>query len=84
MKWTVVWTNESENELADIWQRAEDRASVTLAAHRIEQDLKRQPTELGEDYYGDWIVQSGPLAVAYWVSPGDRLVRVIQVMRIKG
>jgi plasmid stabilization system protein ParE len=83
MKYTVVWTDVAEKELALIWQQAEDRAGITSAAYRIEQELRRRPEVIGEEFYGDRIVQYGPLAVAYEFEQDDRLVRVIQVMQIK-
>ena len=84
MKWTVVWVDNSENELADIWLQAEDRNAITAASHRIEQELQHHADQKGEDFYGDRILQDGPLAVVYELRPDDLLVRIMQVMRIKG
>ncbi len=84
MKWTVVWTKNADDELADIWMAADDRAAVTSAAYGIENALRRNPEAVGEDYYGDRIYQFGCLAVGFEVHPDDRLVKVIQVIRIKG
>jgi hypothetical protein len=38
MKWTVVWVDDSENELAAIYMRAEDPAAITSAAYRLEHE----------------------------------------------
>jgi hypothetical protein len=83
MKWTVVWVDNSEEELADIWLHAEDRQAITLASHRIERELRENADIKGEEFYGDRIYQHGPLALVYQVVPEDRLVRVTQVQRIK-
>jgi len=83
MKWTVVWTKEAEDELADLWIRDDERAAITSAAYRIEHELRTDADLKGEDFYGDRIYQYGPLAVAFELQPDDRFVRVIQVMRIK-
>jgi hypothetical protein len=83
MKWTVTWVDNSENELADIYMRAEDKASITSAAYRIEHELRNDPDKKGEDFYGDRIYQYGPLAVAFELIHDDLLVRVFQVIGVK-
>ena len=84
MRWTVVYVDNSENELADIWLHAADRQAITAAAHRIDEALRDHPDMKGDDFYGDRIYQESPLAVAYTLRPEDRLVRIFQVMRIRG
>ncbi len=49
MKWTVVWVDNSEDELADIWLRADDRSAITSAAYRIEHELRQNADQKGED-----------------------------------
>jgi hypothetical protein len=83
MKWTVVWLGTTEDELAEIWLRAEDRQAITVASHQIDQELRKDADQKGEDFYGDRVFQSGPLAVVFELSPDDRLVRITQVMRIR-
>ena len=83
MKWHVDWIDEAENELAEIWLRAEDRAAITSASYRVEYELQNDPDQKGEDFYGDRVYQYGPLAAAYELINDDRLVRIVQVMRIR-
>lgn len=65
--------------MAEIWQRASDRVSVTEAANRIDQALAWRPLEQGEDFYGDRILVVPPLAVTYTVSEPDVSVQILQV-----
>ena len=65
------------------WQHDVAPNDITQASSRIERELETRPDVIGEDYYGDRIYHYGPLAVTYEIRPLDRLVRVIQVSRIK-
>jgi plasmid stabilization system protein ParE len=79
MRFTVTWHPAAEAELAEIWLRAHDRASVTRATSEIDQALSAKPLVEGEEFYGDRILVSPPLAVTYSVSEQDRLVQILQV-----
>ena len=79
MRFTVTWHPAAEAELAEIWLRAVDRASVTAAANSIDQALAAGPLEQGEDFYGDRIFVALPLAVTYTVSEPDLSVQILQV-----
>jgi hypothetical protein len=48
MTFTVTLTPSAEQDLAAAWLAARDRGAVTLAAHRIEQKLARDPLTAGE------------------------------------
>jgi hypothetical protein len=48
MHFTVVLTPPAEAHLAAAWLAASDRTAVTEAAHRIEQNLARDPLNAGE------------------------------------
>lgn len=84
MKWTVVSLPTADADLALIYSEATDKAEITHASHEIDRLLQHDPDKKGEDFYGDRIVQYGPLAVVYQLSPEDMLVRVIQFLRVKG
>jgi ParE toxin of type II toxin-antitoxin system, parDE len=79
MRFTVTWHPETETELAEIWLRASDQASVTQAANHIDQVLATQPLSQGEDFYGDRILVVLPLAVTYTISEPDLTVQILQV-----
>ena len=86
MTWQVVLLPSAESSLANIWASATspDRAAITAAASRIDQELRRGADRVGEDYYGDRIYQFGPLAAAYALIPDDCMVKITRYMRIKG
>ena len=84
MKWTVVSVGNADDELTEIWLRAENQKAITEAAERIENVLRSNPDTRGQDFYGDRIYQDGPLAVVYQVLPDDRMVKILQFLQIKG
>ena len=81
MKWTVIWTNEAEEELTNIWLRATNKRAISQASDRIELELKRDADKKGEVVGRHRVLHLPPLAVAYEVIPDDCMVRVIHVER---
>ena len=80
MKYTVVWAPDAEQDLARIWNEAEDRASVADAANLLDRELVRDPTNLGESRpIGSRIAHRLPLGIRFVVLEEDRLVRVLAV-----
>jgi len=83
MKWTVIFLHSAEIDLALIYDEANNKGEVTSACHQIDKQLQNDPDKKGQDYFGDRIIQYGPLAVGYELSPDDLIVRVFQVLRIR-
>ncbi len=81
MKYTVVWDDDAEDRLADIYNRASDKAAVTAASNTIDRLLKNDPDRKGRPLNGTRFLTVPPLTVVYTVSPDDRLVRVQSVHR---
>ena len=80
MNYTVLWDPAAEQELADVWITAADRAAVTSAADEIDRRLRRDPEQQGESRDdGRRVLLVSPLGVLFRVLPDDRIVRVIQV-----
>jgi plasmid stabilization system protein ParE len=79
MRFTVTWHPAAEQELAEIWLKGSDGGNVAQAANLIDHVLASGPLTHGEDFYGDRIPVSLPLAVTYTVSEPDRSVRILQV-----
>jgi hypothetical protein len=85
-RYTVVTTEDADNELLTIWlnNRAE-RGAITRASHRMDQDLRfdaeRKGTE-DPDFNtpSRRIWEYPPLRVYFEVSEPDRLVRVLQIV----
>ena len=82
MKFTITWNDAAESDLANIWMAAsaEDRASVTYAAGRIESLLKFDPQLAGESRSGDErIVFLPPLVFSIKIRELDRIVEILSV-----
>jgi plasmid stabilization system protein ParE len=82
MTYTVTWTPSAQQELADLWVHAPDRAAVTAAANTIDALLRRDPQNAGESRSGPTrLLFEPPLFVLFDVSEDDRLVNVWGVWR---
>ena len=80
MSYTVVWSKETERELADIWSDAVDRQGIATAANLLDRELAQAPANLGESRpNGLRITHYLPLGIRFSVSEDDRLVRVLAV-----
>jgi plasmid stabilization system protein ParE len=77
-RFTVVWTREAKDQLADIWTNATDRTDVTAAAAAIDAGLLLDAADKGAP------LSEGlrKLIVALFsVSKPDRLVEIAIVFR---
>jgi plasmid stabilization system protein ParE len=84
MIYTVVWTPVAEQELAAIWNSANDRAAVSTAANEIDLFLARKPRLCGESRGAAFRVTfAGPLGVEYEVFEDDRQVHVLTVWQVR-
>jgi hypothetical protein len=80
MKYTVVTAPVADDQLAEIWLKATDRQAVADAFDRIEFSLKIDAHLQGQEHPNGWrVITVTPLAVAFRVSEGDRLVRILSV-----
>jgi plasmid stabilization system protein ParE len=82
MIYTVIWTNAALNALADIYNRATDKAAVTAASHRLDQALRHNADQKGLDQGSFRVIEEPPLRAAFTVTPADCMVRVFWVKRI--
>lgn len=82
MKYTVIWLQPAEDELAVCWLDATERAAVTRAAAQIDDHLKRHPADIGESREEDLrIFFVAPLGVLNQISEQDHRVEVIHVWK---
>ncbi|TMQ34281.1 MAG: hypothetical protein E6K70_08510 [Planctomycetota bacterium] len=79
MRFTVIWDESVQDELARIWLQAADQQAVADAADHIDQLLKFSPEGVGQAYDGDRRLIVEPLEVIYSVSMEDCMVRVLHV-----
>jgi hypothetical protein len=79
-RYTVEWTQDAEDALADIWMQAADRAAVTAAEAAIHRLLEKDPVAHGAEVSeGLRRIIVEPLAALYTVDAGRRVVEVEQV-----
>jgi len=82
-RYTVVWLERSQSQLADIWVNSPDRLAITAAAARIDSELMYDPLTKGsDDAEGLRRLRVPPLTVLFEVRPPDRIVEVASVKRI--
>ena len=79
-RYTVVWPQEVQDELAEIWLHSQDREAVAKAAVEIDRclacDASIQGAELGEDLR---FFLAPPLRILYAVREDDRIGEVLRV-----
>lgn len=82
MKFTVTWTSEARNQLAEIWLNSSDKKRITESVRTIERLIAHDPEDAGESRVVDIrILLEAPLAIYFDVSPLDRRVNVWRVWR---
>lgn len=83
-RYTVVHSIWVDEELAELWLTATNRASVTAASNAIDRELREGAESKGELIRGDLRkLALGPLWVYYTVHPDDRLVKLWSVRTAK-
>lgn len=84
MRFTVTWLPRALTQLAEIWEGASDRTSVTRAADEIDRLLTESPEAMGESRANGFRIDCvGPLACIFHVSEPDRTARVVRIWRIR-
>jgi len=82
-RYTVVWSEEAEDELAVIWLQAHDRQAVTKAQATIDARLETDPVNNSIDVAeGLRKIVVPPLIAFFSVELTQHLVEVNQVARI--
>jgi hypothetical protein len=82
MNYTVKWTDQADQQLANIWLNAPDKDAVTAASNRIESLLRRDPLGQGESCGGNSrLMFEPPLGAYYRVYPKARVVWVASIGR---
>ena len=82
-RYTVVWVQSAQAELADLWLSAPDRNATTAAAHAIDQELAVDASAAGAELReGLRALFAPPLRVLFTVREDDRIVEVLRVRRL--
>lgn len=79
MNFTVVWREIALETIAHLWTIHPDRGSITEAVEEVDRRLGENPTDLGEEYYGDRLLIIRRLAITFQVSEDDRIVEIVDV-----
>ncbi len=83
IRFTVVWHEDAQNQLAEIWIHVADRKAVTQAADNIDAFLAADAITKGIAVEGDLReLTIPPLRVLFGVSEPDRLVKIVDVQAI--
>ena len=79
-RFTVVWHDDAQNQLADLWAKTSDRQSITLAANATDKHLAIDAESKGIAVEGGLRqVVVPPLRLLFAVSEADRTVRILDV-----
>lgn len=82
-RYTVIWVQSAQNELAELWMNAHDRRAVSAAADAIDQILALDATEQGVDLAeGLRALFVPPLKVIFSRRGEDRMVEVLRVLTL--
>lgn len=80
----MIWAAAAEQELADIWLRADDRNVISQAAQAFDRNLRINPTNFGESRAaGNRIGFSYPLGITFRVREQDRQVLILDIWRTR-
>lgn len=78
MRYTVIWTDTAEQNLAELWMAALDRNAMNSAANIVDQLLAEDPETRGEarfDTVRSLVIV--PLGVDFEIIELDRIVYVL-------
>lgn len=79
MRFTVVWSEFAQDQLAVVWLLATDRNAVARAQHDIDQALRVDPRLQGIPFFGARALVIPPLRVRFAVNDMDMLFEVFDV-----
>ena len=79
MRYTVVWNQDVQDELGQLWIDSGNKKGIAQAADRIDWELMNSPADKGEPFGDRFHIIEVPLQIIYQVSEDDRLVTVLQV-----
>jgi hypothetical protein len=76
-RFTVVWIEDAEGDLAEVWIDSPNRQAIRAAVDRIDHELAEAPmlygTHLSE---GLWTIYREPLKVFFRIDPISEIVAV--------
>ena len=92
-RWHYEWKPKAEEQLAELWNDARDRTTLTEASAAIDAALTEDPTAVGESRFAYEFVAArridlriafiGPLMIVFGLSVPERSVTVASVRRTR-
>jgi hypothetical protein len=80
---TVIWLQQAQQELAQIWLDAQDRRAVTIASATLDAELAVDPKTKGKHLAeGLRKLRVPPLEVLFQLREGDRTVELASVKSV--
>lgn len=80
MRYSVVWSQDADDDLLNIWLSAANRGAITAAQSRIDSELAIHPLRNADHLAeGLYRLELSPLCVVFEVSDADALIRVESV-----
>lgn len=76
IRYTVVWEQDAQGDLADVWLQAGDRAAAEAIDRDLAVDASAKGIELSE---GLRAYHAPPIRVLFLVRENDRIVEVLRV-----
>lgn len=79
-RYTVVWSDAAQDQLAQFWIDAVNRTAITQAAHSIDRELSSDPESKGQSVSEDLrSFDAPPLRALFTVAEQSQSVQVIMV-----
>jgi hypothetical protein len=76
-RFEVVWIEDAEGDLAEVWTNSSNREAVRAAVNRIDRELAQAPTLYGTHLSeGLRTIYREPLKVFFTIDPIDEVVEV--------
>lgn len=79
MRFTVIWSQSAQDQLALLWLNATDRNAVTVAQHQVDQLLRVDLDTQGIPFFGSRLLLASPLHVLFTINWADMQVEVYDV-----
>lgn len=79
MRFTVIWSQFAQDQLALLWLSTADRTAVTTAQHQVDQLLRVDPDQQGVPFFGSRLLLVSPLHVLFTINWMDMQVEVYDV-----
>lgn len=80
---TVIWEEDANSDLAELWLTLPDRNATTAASHAIDRELAEDASTKGDALKeGLRVLVVPPLKAIFAVFKDDRIVKVYRVLQI--